>query len=126
MSHRVVQFQAKVTSSSKASTLKDEAVQKLDSKNYDMYERSVVDGSDPEGNATVSVTTKHNITKEADEFSTWLKNWADSNKASFNSDGTVNTEGFNWVNHKVHDCYHLIDGVSEPCMVQDSKTYDLR
>jgi len=126
MSHRVIQFQAKVTSSDKASTLKDEIESKLNSKNYDLYESSVVDGQDMDGNATVSCTTKHNVTDEANSFSTWLKSYMDTNKAHYNSDGSVNTDGFNWVRHKVHDCWHQIEGKQEPCEVQDYKSFDLR
>jgi len=125
MSHRVIQFQAKVTDSSKAGSLKNEIESKLDSKNYDLYERSVVDGQDMDGNATLSVTTKHNVTDEANSFSTWLKSWMDTNQASFNSDGTVNTGGLTWVRHKVHDCWHNVDK-DEKCKVQDYKTYDIR
>jgi len=126
MSHRVIQFQAKVTSKSKAGSLKNEIESKLDSKGYDLYERSVVDGEDIDGNATLSVTTKHNVTEEANGFSTWLKSWMDTNQASFNSDGTVNTDGLMWARHKVHDCWHNVQDKQEPCEVQDYKSYDLR
>ena len=126
MSHRVIQFQAKVSSAEKASTLKDEIQSKLNSKGYDLYESSVVDGQDMDGKATVSATTKHNVTDEANNFSTWLKSWMDTNKAQYNSDGSINTDGFVWVRHKVHDCWHNVQNKQEPCMVQDYKTYDLR
>ena len=126
MSHRVIQFQAKVTSSSKASSLKNDVESKLSNKNYNLYERSVADGQDMDGNATLASTTKHNVTSEADEFSSWLKSWMDTNQASFNQGGTVNTEGITWVRHKVHDCWHLIEDKDEPCKVQDYKSWDIR
>jgi len=126
MSHRVIQFQAKVSSADKASKLKDEISSKLSSKSYDLYESSVVDGEDMDGNATVSCTTKHNISDEANQFSTWLKSYMDTNKAQFNSDGSINTDGFIWVRHKVHDCWHSIQDKQEPCEVQDYKKFDLR
>lgn len=126
MSHRVIQFQAKITDSSKASSLKSEIENKLDSKNYDLYERSVADGQDMNGNATLACTTKHNVTEEADQFSTWLKSWMDTNQASFNQDGSVSTHGISWVRHKVHDCWHLVERANEPCEVQDYKSWDVR
>jgi hypothetical protein len=125
MSHRVIQFQAKVTSESKAGSLKNDIESKLNNKGYDLYEQSVADGQGMDGNATVACTTKHNLTSEADEFSSWLKSWMDTNQASFNQDGTVNTEGITWVRHKVHDCYHLVNK-DEPCEVQDYKSWDIR
>jgi len=126
MSHRVIQFQAKVTSASHADKLKKEIQSKLDSQGYDLFERSVVDGQDTQGNATVSCTTEHNLTDEANSFSTWLKSWMDTNQAGFNSDGSVSTEGLTWVRHKVHDCWHNVQDQQEPCMVQDYKTFDVR
>jgi len=126
MSHRVIQFQAKVTSASKASSLKNDIESKLNNKNYDLYEQSLADGQDMNGNATLACTTKHNVTTEADQFSSWLKSWMDTNQASFNQDGTVNTEGIVWVRHKVHDCWHLIEDKQEPCEVQDYKNWDIR
>lgn len=126
MSHRVIQFQAKVSSASKASSLKKEINSKLDSQGYDLFERSVADGQDVDGNATLSCTTEHNVTTEANSFSTWLKSWMDTNQASFNNDGTVNTDGLTWVRHKVHDCWHNVQDKQEPCVVQDYKDYDVR
>jgi len=126
MSHRVIQFQAKVTDNSKASSLKNEVENKLDSKNYDLFERSVVDGQDMDGNATLSITTEHNVTEQANQFSTWLKSWMDTNQASYNQSGSVNTHGLSWVRHKVHDCWHNVQDKQEPCEVQDYKSYDIR
>jgi hypothetical protein len=125
MSHRVIQSQFKLTSKSKASELKSEVESKLDSKGYDLYESSVVDGEDMEGNATLSVTTKHNITEEANQFSSWLKSWMDTNQASFNTGGTVESDGISWARHKVHDCWHNVNK-DEPCEVQDYKKWDVR
>lgn len=126
MSHRVIQFQAKVTSESKASSLKQDIQQKMDRRGDDLYEKSLADGQDMDGNATLACTTKHNVSTEADEFSSWLKNWMDSNQASFNQDGSVNTHGITWVRHKVHDCWHLVQDKDEPCEVQDYKSWDIR
>lgn len=127
MSHRVIQFQAKLTSKSKASELKKELEDKVGSEGYDLYEKaSIADGEDMEGNATLACTTKHNVTTEADDFSSWLKSWTDTNQASFNQDGTVSTEGITWVRHKVHDCWHLVQDKQEPCEVQDYKDWDIR
>lgn len=126
MSHRVIQFQSKITSSNKASSLRNDIESKLSNKNFDLYEKSVADGQDMEGNATLACTTKHNVTTEADSFSSWLKSWMDSNQASFNSDGSVSAEGICWVRHKVHDCWHLIQDKQEPCVVQDYKSWDVR
>jgi len=126
MSHRVINLQAKVTSSSQASSLKNELNSKLDSKSYDLFERSVVDGQDPDGNPTLNCKTQHNVTEEGVNFSTWLQNWMDTNKASFNKDGTVRTHGFMWVELEIHDCYHSVDGVEQPCENQHYQKYDIR
>lgn len=126
MSHRVIQSQFKITSSSKASSLKNDVESKLSNKSYDLYESSVVDGQDMDSNATLSVTTKHNVTEEANQFSSWLKSWMDTNQASYNQDGTISTEGIVWARHKVHDCWHSVNGEQEPCEAQDYKNWDIR
>ena len=126
MSHRVVQFQAKVTSQASTDSLKKDIDSKLDSEGFDLFERSVVDGQDPDGNVTLSVTTKHNVTEEANSFSTWLKSWMDTHQASFNSNGEVDTHGISWARNKVHDCWHNVQDQDEPCMVQDYKSFDVR
>lgn len=126
MSHRVIQSQFKISSSSKASSLKNDVESKLSTKSYDLYEQSVVDGEDMDGNATLSVTTKHNVTEEANSFSSWLKSWMDTNQASFNQDKEISTEGIVWTRHKVHDCSHNLPDLDEPCEVQDYKNWDIR
>jgi len=116
MSHRVIQFQAKVSNKSKTDQLKQEIENRLDSKNYNLFERSVVDGEDMDENPTLSVTTEHNVTEEANQFSAWLKQLAEDNKE----------DGFIWLRHKVHDCWHNVEGQQEPCEGQDYKDFDLR
>jgi len=63
MSHRVIQFQAKVSNKTETDQLKQEIENRLDNKEFNLFERSVVDGEDMEGNPTLSVTTEHNITE---------------------------------------------------------------
>jgi len=119
MSHRVIQFQTKVSSKSKTSELKQKIENRLDNKEFNLFERSVVDGEDMDGIPTLSVTTEHNVSEEANQFSTWLKQLAEDNKANSNS------EGFNWLRHKVHDCWHNVEGQQEPCEAQDYKSFDI-
>lgn len=126
MSHRVIQFQTKVTSQSQADSLKTELNNKLDQKNYDLVERDVADGQDIDGYTTLTVTTEHNLTTEGKDFGIWLKNWSDTNKAQYNQNGSVSTDGICWMRYKSHDCWHNVQGQQEPCEVQDYKTFDIR
>jgi len=125
MSHRVIQVDSKVTSKSQADHLQQDVINKLDSKGYDLHTREVNDGSDLEGNATLSVKTDHNNSTEANNFYDWLWNWAQTNQATFNTDGSIDTEGFTRLRIQVHDCKHL-NGLNEPCEIGNANKFDLR
>lgn len=125
MSHRVIQVDSKVTSKSQADSLQQEVINKLNSKSYDFHNREVNDGSDLEGNATLSVKTDHNNDTEANNFYDWLWNWAQTNQATYKTDGSVDTEGFQMLRIQVHDCKHL-EGLQEPCEIGNANKFDLR
>jgi len=107
MSHRVIQVDSKVSSKNQADHLQEDIENKLDFKGYDLHTREVNDGSDIEGNPTLAVKTDHNNDSQANEFYNWLWNWAQSNQATYNTDGSVDTQGFEMLRIQVHDCKHL-------------------
>jgi hypothetical protein len=125
MSHRVIQVDSKVSFQSQADSLQTDIKEKLDSKGFDLNNRDVNDGSDLDGNATLGVKTDHNNSTEANEFYSWLWDWAQNNQATFNSDGSIDTEGFTRFRIQVHDCKHL-DGLEEPCEIGNADKFDLR
>jgi len=125
MSHRVIQVDSKVSSESQADHLQQDVKGKLDSKGYDLHNREVNDGSNLEGTATLSVKTDHNNDSEANNFYDWLWSWAQTNQATFEPDGSVDSEGFTRFRIQVHDCKHL-EGLQEPCEIGNANKFDLR
>lgn len=125
MSHRVIQLDSKVSSKGKADSIKQDVRDELDAQGYDLYTREVNDGSDLDGNATLAVKTDHNDSTEANEFFDWLWNYAQNAQATYNSDGTINTDGFEMCRVQVHDCKHL-EGLNEPCEIGNAQKFDLR
>jgi len=125
MSHRVIQVDSKVSSKKRADSLQQEVKRKLDSESYGLHNREVNDGEDLEGNATLSVKTDHNNSTEANKFYDWLWNWAQNNQATYNSDGSVSSDGLTRFRIQVHDCKHL-DGLQEPCEIGNADKFDLR
>jgi len=107
MSHRVIQVDSKVSNSEQADKLQTEITNKLDSKNYSLHRRQVNDGQDLDGTATLAVKTDHDKDSEANKFYNWLWNWAQTNQATFDTDGSVATQGFTRFRIQVHDCKHL-------------------
>ena len=125
MSHRVIQVDSKVSSSSQADSFQTDVQNKLDSKGYDLHTREVNDGEDLDGNSTLAVKTDHNNSTEANEFYNWLWNWAQTNQTTYNTDGSVETEGFERFRIQIHDCKHL-QGLNEPCEIGNADKFDLR
>jgi hypothetical protein len=125
MSHRVLQFDSDVSSSSKADALQTKIKQELDTALYDLHERNVNDGSRIDGTATLAVKTDHNVDSEANKFFDWLWNFAQNNKASYNKDGTLSSEGFTRVRVQVHDCQHL-EGLNEPCKIGNAEKFEVQ
>jgi len=107
MSHRVIQVDSKVTSSGEADSLQTSVENQLNDKNYSLHTREVNDGSDLDDVATLAVKTDHDNDSEANEFYSWLWNFAQNNQAVFNDDGSVATDGFLTFRIKIHDCKHL-------------------
>jgi len=125
MSHRVIQVDSKVSSKKRADSLQQEVKRKLDSESYGLHNREVNDGEDLEGNATLSVKTDHNNDTEANSFYSWLWTWAQNNQVTYNSDGSVSSDGLTRFRIQVHDCKHL-DGLQEPCEIGNADKFDLR
>jgi len=125
MSHRVIQVDSKVSSKTKADSLQQEVKRKLDSESYGLHNREVNDGVDLESVATLSVKTDHNNSTEANKFYDWLWNWAQNNQATYNSDGSVSSDGLTRFRIQVHDCKHL-DGLQESCEIGNADKFDLR
>lgn len=107
MSHRVIQVDSKVSSESQADHLQKDVQSKLDSKGYDLHTREVNDGVDLKNQATLGIKTDHNNSTEANGFYSWLWNWAQTNQATFDTNGNIETEGFTRFRIQVHDCKHL-------------------
>jgi len=59
MSHRVLQFDSDVSSSSKADALQTKIKQELDTASYDLHERNVNDGSRKDGTDPLAGKTEH-------------------------------------------------------------------
>jgi len=91
MSHSVIQVDAVVSDAATADNLQTDVKQKLDSKGYDLHERNVNDGTNPEGEATLRVKTDHNVDTEGNNFFDWLKSWSQTNQGDVDSDGNVTT-----------------------------------
>jgi len=124
MSHRVIQVDSKVSSKNTAADLQQRIKKKLDSESFDLNNREVNDGF-VRGTATLSVKTDHNNSTEANRFYDWVWMFAQDNQASFNTDGSVSSEGFTRFRVQVHDCKHL-EGLSEPCEIGNADSFDLR
>jgi len=125
MSHRVLQFDSDVSSSSKADALQTKIKQELDTASYDLHERNVNDGSRIDGTATLAAKTDHDVDSEANKFFDWLWNFAQNNKASYNKDGTLSSEGFTRARIQVHDCQHL-EGLQEPCKIGNAEKFEVQ
>lgn len=126
MSHRVAKFQAVATSKTKAEGLKSEINSKLDSKGYDLFDRSVSDGENMKGQATVGFSLEFNKSSECDSFGNWIKSWMETNKASASEDGSIDSPGFVSVEYFPHDCYHNVEGMDRPCGKPDYTSFDVR
>jgi len=125
MSHRVIQFDSKVSSKSKADSMQADIQNRLDNEQYDLHSREVNDGEDLDGNATLAVKTNHNDSSEANNFYDWLWSYAQNSQVEYDSDGNVTSEGFTRVRIQVHDCKHL-QGLNETCEIGNADKFDLR
>jgi len=125
MSHRVIQFDSKVSSKAEAESLQQDIKSELDARNLDLHTREVNDGIDLEGNATLAVKTDHNDSTEANNFYDWLWNYAQNSQVQYDGEGNVTTKGFTRARIQVHDCKH-IQGLQEPCEIGNADKYDLR
>lgn len=125
MSHRVIQLDSKISSKGKADSIQQDVKDELNAQGYDIHTRTVNDGSDLEGNATLAVKTDHNNDVEANEFYDWLWNYAQNTQVTYNSDGSVKSDGFEMCRIQVHDCKHL-EGLQEPCEIGNANKFDLR
>lgn len=125
MSHRVIQADSKVSSKTKADSLKTEIKDKLGSEDFDLHNKEVNDGEDLDGNPTLAVKTDHNNDTEANNFFDWLWMYAQDHQVEYNDDDEVDKDGFTRFRIQVHDCKHL-EGLQEPCEIGNAEKFDLR
>ena len=125
MSHRIIQVDSKVSSKTRADSLKTKISDYLDAENYSLHSREVNDGENLDGDATLAVKTDHNDSSEANKFYDWLYNMAQNNRVEYDSENNKVTEGFTRFRIQIHDCKH-IQGLNEPCEIGNADKFDLQ
>jgi hypothetical protein len=104
---RVIMVQSTVVDKATASKHKQATNDHFANSSYDINEKDVSDGENPDGDITLGLNVKFNSTSDNEDFWTWLKAYIQDNSADFNSFRMTN-----------HDCQHNQNG-NLPCEIGD-------